>query len=111
MERYRTWPDKPAEKPRVSILHESRQALIVSHNCKRDAAILKKAADVSADADRFAAAEAEAEEDAATTDDGTTDDDEEAEGEHASDDGDPTNNSTYLYKNPLLSLFESDMNI
>ena len=53
MERYRTWPDKPAEKPRVSILHESRQALIVSHNCKRDA-------DVSADADRFAAAEAEA---------------------------------------------------
>ena len=39
--------------PDVSILHESRQALIVSHNCKRDA-------DVSADADRFAAAEAEA---------------------------------------------------
>ena len=85
MERYRTWPDKPSPIPLVSILHESRQALIVAHSSKRDATILKKAADVSADPGRVAAAGA-VDEDSTTTNDEAG-----SEGEHTSDE-DPTNN-------------------
>ena len=106
MDRYRTWPDKPGDKPRLSILHESRQAMIVSHNSKRDATILKRTADVSADADRFATAET-AEEIVDTTD-STTDDE---EGEHASDEDQHDDQTNFEYKNPLFQLFESDMNI
>ncbi len=73
--------------------------MIVSHNSKRDATILKRAADVSADADRFAAAEDIVD---------TTDDE---EGEHVSDEDQHDDQTNFEYKNPLVQLFESDMNI
>ncbi len=76
--------------------------MIVAHNSKRDSAILKRAADVSADADRFAAAEA-AEDIVDSTDD--------EEGEHASDEDQHDDQTDYASKNPLFQLFESDMNI